>query len=109
MPGSERVLTANGLGVLDLRKRELVSHTVLPEFGSEDSPSSSLLIDRSGRMIFLCSYGLVRALSARSREFEFEWTLPKNALPMAVIDDGNRAILGFETMSWRKLALVSRS
>jgi len=104
IPGTERVQTASGVAVLDLAGRSIVARTSTPPYG--DFPWAMLQRSESGERVFLLSRGRVRAV--RVDDLKVEWTasLPEASLPLAVLGEGEGAVVGLDRNVWRRIARV---
>lgn len=104
IPGTERVQTATGVAVLDLAGRSIVARAPTPPYG--DFPWAMLQRSASGERVFLLSRGRVR--SVRTDDLEVEWaaSLPEASLPLAVLGEGEGAVVGLDRNVWRRIARV---
>jgi hypothetical protein len=107
MAGTELVATATGLARVDLQERAMSLQILTDSIGS--SPYHMIQMNQSGSQLFAFSKERVRFLSTDTLEVVADWTLPEGSFPLAVLRDGERAIVAFGQWGWSRVALVERS
>jgi len=104
MAGTERVSAATGLAIVDLGERAMTLQIPTDTMGS--SPYHMIQMNQSGSRLFAFSKQRVRSLSTDTLEVKAEWTLPEGSFPLAVFQDGERAVVAFGQWGWSRVALV---
>ncbi len=90
-----------GVTLVDLISREVRAQLDLSPFGS-------LQFSTSGRLLFAAAKGRVTAIDTESTKLAFEWTLPDTLLPMAILEEGSRAIVVDDRSKMERILLLAR-
>jgi len=106
MAGSEMVTVASGIAAVDTQARSLAGQTPSPRLGP--MPYRMLQADVSGDSVFLLSDGWVRSFEPRLQKVRWEWRLPEGSFPLAVMANGERAVVSFGRWAWSRIALAER-
>jgi len=104
MAGTERVNMGAGLVVIDLITRAASPPRPTDYLGP--SPHQMIQLSRSGGLLFALSKERVRVLTAGALEVVSEWTLPEGSFPLAVLGEGEKAVVAFGQWAWSRIALV---
>ncbi len=97
----DMVRTCTGVAAFDLVEGELRSHATVPPF-------QSLQLSGTANTLFLLSKGRISARSPESGSPIFDWPLPETFIPMAVLDEGRRAIVVDDRSNMERILLLSR-
>lgn len=106
MAGSEMVTVATGVASVDPRARNMRGQTPIPRLNP--TPYRMLQAGPSGDSVFLLSEGWVRSFEPRLLKIDWEWRLPDGSFPLAVLANGERALVSFGRYAWTRMALVER-
>jgi len=94
------VRACTGIASFDLVEGELRSHASVPPF-------QSLQLSGTTNTLFLLAKGRISARNPESGGPVFDWPLPESFIPMAVLDEGRRAIVVDDRSNMERILLLS--
>jgi len=109
VPPIDLVRPGAGVVVIDTKHRTILAQYPSPPFAGNPCP---LQVSSARQRLFVfCGTGsirLIRSIQLNTGQVDFDWPLPENAVPLAVLDEGRRAIVADERMRWQRLLLIER-
>lgn len=109
VPPVDLVRPGAGIVVIDTKLRIILAQYPSPPFAGNPFP---LQISSAHQRLFVfCGSGslrLIRSIELDTGRVDFDWPLPENAVPLAVLDGGRRAIIADERMRWQRILLIER-